>query len=203
MAIIYQHKRKDTNEVFYVGIGRAINRAHTKKSRNQHWHNIVNKVGYDVEILYEDISWEEACKKEVELIKKYGRMDLKQGSLVNMSDGGDGLHNPSQDTRNKMKTGLGKEPWNKGKTGVYSKEQLEKISATTKKSMQGKNFGEANPMYGKLPGNTRKVSTLDEKIIFESGRAAAKYYGISPATLLHWIRTNKNVKYYIDNKFKN
>ena len=55
-----------------VGIGTTIKRAHTKKSRNDHWHNIVNKVGYDVEIIYEDISWEEACEKEIELIKKYG-----------------------------------------------------------------------------------------------------------------------------------
>jgi hypothetical protein len=163
MSIIYQHKRKDTNEVFYVGIGRAINRAHTKKSRNQHWHNIVNKIGYDVEILYEDISWEEACEKEVELIKKYGRMDLKQGPLVNMSDGGDGLHNPSQDTRNKMKTGLGKEPWNKGKIGVYSEEHLERIRETTKKSMQGKNLGESNPMYGKIPWNKGKKHSEETK----------------------------------------
>lgn len=163
MAIIYQHKRKDTNEVFYVGIGTTINRAYTKKSRNEHWHNIVNKVGYHVEILYEDISWEEACKKEVELIKKYGRMDLKHGSLVNMSDGGDGLHNPSQETRNKMKTGLGKEPWNKGKIGVYSEEHLERIRETTKKSMQGKNLGESNPMYGKIPWNKGKKHSEETK----------------------------------------
>lgn len=171
MAIIYQHRRKDTNEIFYVGIGTTIKRAHTKKSRNDHWHNIVNKVGYDVEIIYEDISWEEACEKEIELIKKYGRMDLKLGSLVNMSDGGDGLHNPSQETRDKMKTGLGKEPWNKGKTGVYSEEQLERIRETTKKSMKGKNLGENNPMYRKIPWNKGKKHS--EKTI-EKMRESAK-----------------------------
>ena len=96
-----------------------MHRAYTKKSRNVHWRNIVNKVGYDVEILYENISWEEACEKEIQLIKNYGRMDLKLGSLVNMSDGGEGLHNPSQETRDKLKSALGREPWNKGKTGLY------------------------------------------------------------------------------------
>ena len=36
------------------------------------------------------MTWEEACEKEKEYIKFYGRRDLGLGSLVNMTDGGEG-----------------------------------------------------------------------------------------------------------------
>ena len=93
MAIVYQHRRLDTNEVFYVGIGKTIKRAYTKKFRNDHWHSVVKLHGYEVDVLFTDITWEEACQKEIELIKKYGRADLNEGSLVNKTDGGDGNNN--------------------------------------------------------------------------------------------------------------
>ena len=88
-------------------------------------------------------------------------------------------------------------PWNKGKTGVYSKDQLARISETTKKYMKGKNIGSKNPMYGKLPHNTKKVESLDGSMIFESGRAAAKYYNVTPATIIYWLKRKKMVKYHL------
>jgi hypothetical protein len=90
MAIVYLHRRKDTNEVFYIGIGKDSYRIGRKANRNKYWHNIVNKYGYTKELLFKDITWEEAIKKEIELINKYGRKDLKTGCLVNMTRGGEG-----------------------------------------------------------------------------------------------------------------
>jgi hypothetical protein len=87
-------------------------------------------------------------------------------------------------------------PWNKGKTGVYTEDQIRRIRETTKKSMKGKNVGSKNPMYGKAPHNIRKVETLDGNIVFESGRMAAKYYNVTPATIVHWIKIKKLVKYH-------
>lgn len=120
MAYVYQHIRLDTDEVFYIGIGSDTKgnyvRANTKKSRSDYWKNIVNKVGYKIEILNEDISWEDACEEERRLIKHYGRKDNNTGILVNLTDGGDGT------------TGRFYGPaWNKGKTNIFSEEALEKI----------------------------------------------------------------------------
>ena len=90
MAVVYLHRRNDTNEIFYIGIGKYKHRAVKKTNRNSCWHNIVNKYGFTKEILISDITWEEAIKQEIILIKKYGRKDLNKGSLVNQTNGGDG-----------------------------------------------------------------------------------------------------------------
>ena len=101
---IYFHKRNDTNEIFYVGMGKDY-RPKDKHSRSQWWWNVVNKVGYTIEIVHEGLTWDEACEYETKYIKDFGRKDMGTGILVNMTDGGDGTH--------------GHIPWNKGITGVF------------------------------------------------------------------------------------
>lgn len=86
--VVYQHRRNDNNAIFYIGIGSDKKRAFKKSGRNKYWHHIVNKHGFSVEYLYEDISKEDACKIEMQLIAKYGRF-CDGGILVNSSVGGD------------------------------------------------------------------------------------------------------------------
>lgn len=102
MAIVYSHTRLDNNTVFYIGIGNEYKRAYSKHSRNSYWNNIVSKTDYKVNILFENLTWDEACKKEVELISLYGRKDLKKGLLANLTDGGDGVKGHSQKTIDKI-----------------------------------------------------------------------------------------------------
>jgi hypothetical protein len=91
MAIVYRHIRLDKNEVFYIGIGKDENRAYEKRrSRSDWWKSVINMTDYRVDILFDELTWEEACEKEIEFIKLYGRKDLGLGSLVNLTDGGDG-----------------------------------------------------------------------------------------------------------------
>lgn len=89
MAIVYRHIRLDKNEVFYIGIGEFESRAYDKVFRTKYWKNVAKK-GYEVEILFRDLTWEQACEKERELITLYGRKDSGLGSLVNLTDGGQG-----------------------------------------------------------------------------------------------------------------
>jgi hypothetical protein len=92
MAYTYGHKRLDKNEFFYIGIGSDTNheRANKKNQRTKYWHNIVNKADYEVIIIEDNLSWEEACEREKYWIKFYGRKDLQEGNLVNLTDGGEG-----------------------------------------------------------------------------------------------------------------
>lgn len=113
MAYVYRHIRLDSNKPFYIGIGEDLpknislyKRAYETTNRNKFWSNIVNKVKYKVDIVLDDLTWEEACKKEIEFISLYGRKDLKKGSLVNLTDGGDGKKGvkDSLETKNKKST---------------------------------------------------------------------------------------------------
>lgn len=101
--VVYRHVRLDTNDVFYIGIG-SEKRAYSKHGRNKWWKRIMNKTDYRVDILFDDLTWEEACDKEIEFIELYGRRDLGLGTLVNHTNGGDGTLGliASEETRLKM-----------------------------------------------------------------------------------------------------
>jgi hypothetical protein len=108
---VYQHIRKDKDEPFYVGIGNKVNYARAyefrKDKRNEVWWKIYSKTEIQVNIIFDRISKEEASAKEQELIKKFGRRDLNEGPLCNMTDGGDGIWNckRSEDVRKKLSEG--------------------------------------------------------------------------------------------------
>ena len=117
----------DKNEPFYIGIGKDEVRAFSNKSRNRYWRFIVGITDYEVDILLSDITWEEAQEKEKELIALYGRKDLNKGTLVNMTDGGDGTlgQKPNSTSFKKGKSPnetcfkKGSLPWNTGLKGTY------------------------------------------------------------------------------------
>jgi len=125
MPVIYRHIRLDKNEPFYIGIGKTDKRAYSKKQRNKLWYNIVNKSEYTVEIVMDNLTWEQACEKEKEFISIYGRKDLGKGTLVNMTDGGDGNNNFSKEVREKISNAHKGNQYGKG--WKPTKEQIEKI----------------------------------------------------------------------------
>lgn len=109
MLYLYRHIRLDTNVPFYIGIGSyrknrkdTYERAYSKSLRSIFWNRIVAKTDYRVEIMLENLSREEACAKECEFISLYGRRDLGTGTLVNMTNGGDGVFNLSPESRKVM-----------------------------------------------------------------------------------------------------
>src|SRR5436190_19950858 len=111
MAIVYQHRRLDTNELFYIGVEldthkkKAIGkRSKEKFNRSQFWKNITNNISYEIEILFDNITNEEAFQIEEYLIRYYGRRDLKLGPLVNLTFGGEGTFGfvYNEETRKKM-----------------------------------------------------------------------------------------------------
>lgn len=91
-AQVYRHRRLDNFDIFYVGLATQKSRPTSKHSRSRFWNGIVNKTDYEVEIVAEGISKEQACELEIFLIQEYGRRDLKEGTLCNMTDGGEGVH---------------------------------------------------------------------------------------------------------------
>lgn len=203
MAIVYQHIRKDNNQVFYIGIGSSEKRAYCKKSRNNYWHNIVKKYGYEIIISHNDICWEEACSIEKYLIFFYGRFNTNSGPLVNMTDGGEGSLNchPSEETKKKLSE------INKGKK--LPKEVIEKILEKKKtmspekreimlKKMSIKRTGHLHP-------NAKRVIDANTNIVYGTAKDAAKAININYNTLLNMLRglvKNKTSLVY-ENNVKN
>lgn len=73
-GLVYRHRRKDTNEVFYVGMGTSIQRPFSKVGRSKLWKNIANKAGYNVEIVATGLTKEEAVELEILLIQHYSNL---------------------------------------------------------------------------------------------------------------------------------
>ena len=90
MSLVYQHRRKDTGEIFYIGIGENRSRAYDKTGRNDIWKRIAQETEYTVEIIKNNISREEAKNIERKLISELGRIDKNTGILSNKSIGGEG-----------------------------------------------------------------------------------------------------------------
>lgn len=171
MAVVYRHIRVDKNEPFYIGIGKEESRAYSYKGRSTGWKSIA-KQGYEVEILFEDLTWDQACEKEKEFIALYGRKDLKTGILVNLTSGGDGaLGRPMTE---RLKKVLKDSPnrfnlteWQKEngaaikgkKLGSQTEERKQKASKSIKEAWDSKskvekvkqtiNFRKTNPNYKK------------------------------------------------------
>ena len=170
--VVYFHKRNDTNEVFYVGIGNT-NRPSRKNSRSTHWWNIVNKVGYTIEILHEGLTWDEAVQYEVKYIKDFGRKDIGTGILVNHTDGGDGVSNLTDETIQRIKE--------KRKGYTHSKETLLKM---------GKVCGEK-----KWSSRLKNKEVIDIRTQYTNGITTpyelAEKYNISVSQIYSIIRRTK------------
>jgi hypothetical protein len=123
MAYVYRHIRLDKNEPFYIGIGSdtEYKRAKEKARRSQLWKKIVTKSEYIVEIIADNLSVEFAKEKEIEFIKLYGRIDKRNGTLCNMTDGGDGIHGYIFSKSHREKLSI------KAKGRIISEEQKEKL----------------------------------------------------------------------------
>jgi hypothetical protein len=106
---VYRHIRLDKNEPFYVGIGsdKKYYRAYCKgtRGRNPYWHRIVAKTEYEVEIVLDGLTYNEAKRKEEEFISLYGRVNNNTGILCNLTDGGEGTKGlvVSDETREKQR----------------------------------------------------------------------------------------------------
>ena len=83
---VYQHRRMDTQKIFYVGRGMGF-RSTSKTNRNIYWNRVVNKTTYQIEYIVKNATKELADLCEIELINLYKRKAIK---LTNMTEGGDG-----------------------------------------------------------------------------------------------------------------
>ncbi|UYE95738.1 hypothetical protein HAAEEKHM_00018 [Sinorhizobium phage AP-16-3] len=96
---VYFHRRPDTGDVFYVGIGSAV-RAASSSGRNGRWKDIVSEYGKPVvEIVADNLTTEDAANIERSWIRHFGLQNL-----ANISPGGDSVFgfSHSHETRRRL-----------------------------------------------------------------------------------------------------
>ena len=146
----YAYLREDKTP-YYIGKGKG-NRLYKSGSRVFAPPKDKSRIIY----LKQNLTEGEAFKHEIYMIAVLGRIDLGTGILHNRTDGGEGISNPSEETRRKMSE------THKGK--IVSEESRKRIgeanknpSEETRRKKSDANRGENNPNYGKTASEeTRK-----------------------------------------------
>ena len=177
MAYVYRHIRLDTNQVFYIGIGSSTDykRAKSKLDRNNYWNHIISKTDYKIDILFDELTKEEAIIKEIEFIAIYGRRDLGLGTLCNLTDGGEGRFNYKPTAETRIKMGLAQKGNKKYLLRTTPQEEINrKVSLANKGKIRTEEFKQkikdhqlknGHPSLGRIQSNeTReKISNTKEK----------------------------------------
>lgn len=187
---VYAHYRASgykEDEIFYVGKGSG-NRSKGSSGRNSYWKHIVNKYGYYVEILYDNLSEEMAFQLEVLTIARYGRKDLGLGPLVNTSDGGEGFSGVvrTSEHNKKIAESLKGTVFTKSRCVNISKslkgkkQTKEHILAATK-GREGSVAGCKNPNYNKL-GKDNPLSKFIVANRFDTNEVIQEFSGFNEAS---------------------
>lgn len=202
---VYRHFNKEKG-VFYIGLGSTKCRSHTKRNRNRYWLNIVNKYGFIVEILKNDLTKDDAIELECFLISQYGRIDLKTGCLVNMTCGGDGINELSEESELKRREKL--------RNVVISEERKKHLSVllknrkvldSTKQKQSINQIGTGNSFFGKRHtldrigqknSNSKIVMNKENGFFYETVIEASEIYSLNKVHLskcLNGTRKNKTL----------
>ena len=119
---VYLHRRKSDGSIFYVGKGFG-NRVTKSEGRNEHWTRTALKHGVISEILFDNLTEEEAFQAEIDVIKE---LRYFGENLCNKTDGGEGIkgHIMSQEGRDKISA--------RHKGRIKSEQERANISAAQK-----------------------------------------------------------------------
>ena len=178
---LYEHCRKDTGAVFYVGKGKG-SRANRTSGRNNYWRNVVAKAGgFSTRFIVKNIDEELAFLAEVERIDQYHRIGVR---LCNITTGGEGasgrvMSETLKDqlrevTRKRMATPESKAAYSSFMKSWWAKDGVKE--AMKEKMIRAFNSPE---VYEKLA--TKNRAQMADPVVQEKIRQAAKAQWSDPS----------------------
>ncbi len=219
--IVYKHTNKINGKV-YIGItSRTIKERWGSNGANYrsspHFFSAINKYGWDNfthEILFENLTKDEACLKEKELIKEYNSNNKDFG--YNQTDGGE-MFTMTEDVKKKIslsmignKNGLNK-PCSKEKAKKISESQKGKYVSdeTRKKQSEKAKNREHEPckeetkekLRNSYP-HMRQVYCFETDVIYKSVQECARQLGLEASNVSavcrgkHKTTKGFHLKYY-------
>ncbi len=196
--VVYLHRKKTNGDVFYVGIG-TEKRPYSKSGRNKVWRRIVEKHGLIVEIASRGLTPEKAKSIEIYLIKKYGRIDNKNGTLCNMTSGGDGIIDCKRTKKWKRRISEAK----KGKK--FSESHKFKLS----KAKKGRKLSESHKLKLRKANRSKEITSIRITVESICGKIIKTYESIRlAAEKLECLETSisnnihKRSKTFMSKKYK-
>jgi len=174
----YAYLRKDGTP-YYVGKGRG-DRAFEKWGRR-----VKAPPKERILFLKKNLTEKEAFKHEIYMIAVFGRKDNGTGILWNFTDGGEGVSNPSAETREKIIKA------NKGK--IMSPESRRKMSEA--KLGKGRDNYSTNSIEAMKKANRKSVEiTFPSRRVgvFSTAALTALYLGVSGAMIGKYVRGEIN-----------
>jgi hypothetical protein len=193
---IYQHRKADTNKIFYVGKGKGT-RLNQSKGRNQYWHRVVARHGFIAEYIAKNIDEELAFLAEIECIDVYKRRGIQ---LVNATDGGEGATGYKHTAEHKAsmkgnKNGLAS--WGMTfKDKKHTEESRQKMSNSRigNKNKAGTTLSEESKakislaMKGKIILKKRSLSAIQvleirERVGYRNIAMLSREYGVGESTI--------------------
>jgi hypothetical protein len=166
MFYTYIYHDPERHVPIYVGKGfgdRAFK--HLKKNVvNPRFANrlkVLKRKGFEplIEII-DQSNEEQALSEEVRLIKLFGRKDLKSGPLYNLTDGGEGIRNPSIETRRRMSEGV---------KASYT-DELKRLRSTSQLGIKKSSESKKNMKAAARKRWSSEESLKDRKKLSESGK---------------------------------
>lgn len=219
---LYRHIRLDKDEPFYIGIGTKSNyysyrykRAFNRSQRSLLWKRVASKTEFNVDILIESSDYSFIKTKEVEFIKLYGRKDLGTGTLINLTDVGEGTLGRIVSIESQNKTvaahkirirnrNTGIEYDSIKEAAVSVNVSYRKLSRHLNKALPSCEFEYVNQELNRDYVNTRNHKVINSVTgkIFYSITEAASFIGVSKTTFKYWLDTSKkDLEYkYLDKK---
>jgi hypothetical protein len=199
---VYLHRTLGGGTPFYIGIGTKqygdhpnpkmkYARAYSASGRTNFWRRIVSKYSYTVEILVESTDYDYIKQQEIFFISKFGRRDLKKGTLCNLTEGGDGTVGKifSEEELENMSKAQKERFSNPSETDA---ENFRQLYLRTSERMIGNTYAKGRSLTKQQKDNLYKhrIDKLSRRVIQEDlngnfikewhvTREAADYYGIT------------------------